>query len=249
MINKICKKTICLIVLALVLCVNAQTPIFAAEEAADVAPTISTIADSPATAAATDTAATPTPSPALDYAKAVAAAEKMYYCGELYVFTVSMIQTNYDMAALAANLKEFIGARRGASDRKTLTDMISQYNFISHAYNSWVDVRPDLERYIDAINNSRVYHIQHLQQVFRNTLITINAVRPLLELANEYIENPSGELQSALNKDIDATIRKAANANRVMAPFVTRSLKGYRSYFDEFSSYAGIEHNMEDDDR
>ena len=176
----------------------------------------------------------------VDYEKATLVAEKMYYCGELYLFTNSMMKINYDMAALAANLKEYIGNSRLTSDKTILNNLIRQYNSISETYNSWVDVKSDLERYIEIIGNNKIYNKTQLQSAFRNTLITINATKPLLESGREYAESLSRELRTELNNDIDSTIRKAANANKIIEPSITKSLDGYRSLFDEFAAYAGI---------
>jgi len=179
--------------------------------------------------------------------EAVEAAKKMYYCGELYLFTESMIKINYDMAAIAANLKAYInGSPDAASGKITLNNLISQYNMTSDAYNSWVDLRPRLEKYIEDLSSSNIYSRNNLNINFKNVLSTINAVKPILEAANEYTDNTSVTSLNELNKAADAVIKRAANANKLIEPSLTRSLRGYRDFFEEFSAFAGIIDELED---
>jgi hypothetical protein len=150
------------------------------------------------------------------------------------------MKINYEMAAISAGLKEFISNSRQFAEKSTLTNLIKQYNSISDTYNSWVDVRPSLEKYIEIIGDDGIYTKSQLQTVFRVTLATISSTKPLIESARGYEDGISKDERAELNKKIDNAIRKCATANRQIEPNAARCLKAYRSFFDEFASLSGI---------
>ena len=197
-------------------------------------------------ALAADEAETGSGSIPVDYVKAAYTSEKMYYCGELYLFTDNMMKINYEMAAIAANLKEYINGSLLTSDKTTLNNLIKQYNIVCKTYNSWVDVKPSLEKYIEVIDDNLIYTNEQLQSAFTDTLATINATKPLLESARIYAENTTTNAKIRLNNSINSTIRKGANASKAIEPYLARSMRGYRSFFDEFSELAGIKIAVDD---
>jgi hypothetical protein len=183
----------------------------------------------------------------INFEKAAATAEKMYYCGELYLFSDSMMKINYEMAAISAGLKEYISNSRLFSDKSTLTNLIKQYNSISDTYNSWVDVRPILEKYVEIIGDDGIYTKSQLQTAFRVTLATIGSTKALIESAKGYEDSISRDQRDELTKEIDAAIRRCANANRQIESNSARCLKAYRSFFDEFASFSGVKIEIVDE--
>ena len=236
MTNKTYKKALCMLLMIAVISGNAGVP---GNPVVAIAAGIS----GPATSATGVTGVV-----AVDFGRAAVVAEKMYYCGELYIFTESMMKTNFEMATIAANLKDQLGSTRVSVSNSILNNIVAQYNTLSDKYNSWVEVRPNLEKNIGIIDNSRVYNVHQLQLVYRNTLTTINLTRALLELVSGSIEDASSVSKTEIEKSIDTAVKRAAGANRIIEPYLARSLSGYRSYFDEFSKLAGIQYDDDDND-
>jgi len=171
---------------------------------------------------------------------AVKVAEKMYYCGELYLFADSMIKTNYEMAAITANVQEALQSNTIIKDTTMINDFITEYNKVCDTFNSWVDVRLELENYVSIINDRKVFTSLNIQTIFRNTLTTINNIKELLENTRAYIEDPSSDSRKTLDSSASKTIRNAARANTAIEPLAQKAMTNYRSFFDAFIEYAGI---------
>jgi hypothetical protein len=168
-------------------------------------------------------------------------AEKMYYCGELFIFSESMLKTNYEMAAIAARIKSY--AQDGGADSLRLGEMKSAYNAAGAAYNSWVDVKAVLEGYVDIIADNSAYSRPNLQSAFRYTLATVNAAQQLLDEADAHFGEPSPTAQQrrALAASADSVVRKSAKAASTIEAYSKRALDGYRKLFDAFAMSAGVE--------
>ena len=191
--------------------------------------------------AAEDSAVITTEQVKVSLPSAAKSAEKMYYCGELYIFSDSMLKTNYEMAAIAANLKEAVRTEALLKSAQLLDDLILEYNRVGASYNSWVDVKPEMENFVASIQDKNIYTKPNLQTAFRYTLTTVQNTTALLESARVYIEEPSTEGKRALNSAADKAVRSATKANNAVEPMAKRAMTGYRLFFDEFAQFAGIE--------
>ena len=210
--------------------------------AAIPAAAVSAAAESAVTeAAASAAAARRTRAPRISLDDAVATAEKMYYCGELYIFLDSMIKINYEMASIAENINDSLQSGALTRGRTKLNTLMQKYNRISETYNSWVDVKADLEFYIDIIGTRNAISKSQLQAAYRRTLLTINETRVLLDAAAEYYGDQSADNKRELTNSADKLVVTAANAVTIMAPLAQMTINGYRGMFDLFASQAGIE--------
>ncbi|MCL2058022.1 MAG: hypothetical protein FWH01_03040 [Oscillospiraceae bacterium] len=172
---------------------------------------------------------------------AVATAEKMYYCGELYLFADSMIKSNYELASIAADIKDSLGTDALARNRTRLNALTRKYNTLCDTYNSWVDVKADLEFFIDTIGARNVFTKSQLQTVYKRTLTVINDTQGLLEAAREHYNDPTATSRRDLTGAADKVIAAAAVAANAAAPCASSSIAAYRSLFDQFAQQAGIE--------
>ena len=221
-------KGILLILVFAVIITIASVPLFAAETG-----------DGVAAVEESDTQKAAIPAK-VSLPAAAEAAEKMYYCGELYIFSDSMLKTNYKMAAIAANLEEAVRTEVLSKSPGYLDELIIEYNNVSESYNSWVDVKPELESFVAQIHNKKVYSKANLQTAFRYTLTTVNNTMELLESARGFMENSSNMDKNAVNTAAAKAIRSAAKANNAVEPMAKRAMTNYRLMFDEFSKQAGI---------
>ena len=174
-------------------------------------------------------------------ADAAATAEKMYYSGELYLFADSMIKVNYGMASIAADMKNSLQKSSQVGSRAALNAMVVKYNKISETYNSWVDVKADLEFFIDTIGARGIYSKTQLQIAYKRTLTIINEVSGMLEAARDYNENQSAATKRELSVSADQLIVSAANAVNTISPYADTALSVYRSLFDQFAAQSGLE--------
>ena len=172
---------------------------------------------------------------------AVVTAEKMYYCGELYIFIDSMIKINYEMASIAENLKYSIQRGSFTRNRTSLNTMVAKYNKISEKYNNWVDVRGDLEYYIDIIGARGIFSKSQLQIAFKRTLDVIDSAKSMLDDAQEYYEDQTPALRRSLTSSADLLTISAAGAVNVIAPYAQAAMSAYRGLFDQFAQQAGID--------
>ena len=172
---------------------------------------------------------------------AIDTAEKMYYCGELYLFADSMIKISYELASISANLKD--SAQSGASPKSgtELNALINKYNAISETYNSWVDVKEDLSFFIDTIGSRGVFSKSQLQIAFRRTLLVISDTEAALADARDYSVNQTALLRRALSVSADKAIKSASGAVTIIKPYAKAALSGYRGFFDQFAEQSGIE--------
>jgi len=168
------------------------------------------------------------------------AAEKMYYIGELYVFSDSMSKMNFRLAVIAANLKTALNGSTFSSSSKELDAMVAEYNALSDTYNEWVDVKGELQRYITVVNDKTVYTKLDLSVAYKYTLAVVNAAKEMLESAGAYRENPTTEQRRAVSVAANKVVTNAEKANTVLADASAKALKGYRKAFDNFAKLAGI---------
>ena len=202
---------------------------------------ISAAAEKTETAAPPQTRARNTRVSGVSLADAAVTAEKMYYCGELYLFADSMIKINYEMASIAENLKDSMQKGSLTRNRTALNAMTVKYNTISEKYNSWVDVKADLEYFIDTIGSRSIYSKSQLQIAYKRTLDVINAAKDMLGAAKAYYDDQSGAARRALTVSADALTVSAANAVNAIAPYAEIAIAAYRSLFDQFASQSGLE--------
>jgi len=177
----------------------------------------------------------------ISLADAAVTAEKIYYCGELYIFADSMIKTNFEMAAIAENIKDATQSNTLLRNRAGINSMNKKYNAICEIYNSWIDVKGDLEFFIDTVGSRNVYTKAQLQIAFNRTLATINETKAMLEAANEYYEEQTAENRRTLTGHVDKTTAAASSAAKAAAPLAQSALNGYRAFFDLFAQQAGLE--------
>ena len=195
-------------------------------------------ADAPA---ATPPARTREPrAPRVSLTDAVATAEKMYYCGELYLFTDSMMKINYEMAAIAVNMKDAVQGDSILRNRALINSMNKKYNAVCDIYNSWVDVKGDLEFFIDTVGSRNIFTKTQLQIVFSRTLASVNATRTMLEAAYGYIDEQSADMKRLLTGSADSLTMAAAGAVSAITPSAQASIVRYRAFFDQFAKQAGI---------
>jgi hypothetical protein len=172
-------------------------------------------------------------------------AERMYYCGELFVFSESMLKTNYEMAAIAAKAKSHAQgtAAGGSAGALPLGEIKDAYNAAGESYNSWVDVSGVLEGYVGIVADSAAYTQPNLQSAFRYTLATVSAARELLDEAEAYLAEPSPTAQQkrALIASADSVARKSAKAASTIETYSKRALAAYRKLFDQFARSAGVD--------
>jgi hypothetical protein len=222
-------------VLILLMFVCAGAAGYAAEAAPEASPAPE--AETAEDAKATSPAARPAPK---NLGAAADTAEKMYYSGELYLFADSMAKINYEMAAVAANLKEYVRAGALRKDGSLLDDLTEKYNRTGVIYNSWVDVRGDLEYFIQVVDDKTIFTKTNLQSAFRLTLTTIRSTRALLEDGRAYVSDAAAVSRRAVTAAADATVQDAAKANAALEAYMQKTVNGYRALFDEFSRHAGI---------
>ena len=198
--------------------------------------------DAPVTAAPVSGVRTRTARPAkVSLADAVSTAEKMYYSGELYLFADSMVRTNYEMAAIAAAVKTSVQSGALLRNRSVINTLAKNYNSISVKYNSWVDVKGDLEFFIDTIGPRNTITKSQLQTVFSRTVKTVNETKALLEKADDYYGNKSTESRRALTGAADNLTSAAVKAVNAISPVSQKTLTGYRALFDQFAAQANLE--------
>ena len=173
-------------------------------------------------------------------ANALETAEKMYYCGELYVFSNSMIKINYEMASIAAGLKEIIQSGVILKSESQLNELIKIYNAAGESYNSWVDVKADLEYYIDKIGSRNSISKSQLQIAFKRTLTSINTTQGLLETAQAYRLEQSPASKRELISNTGKLIASASSAADTIYPHMQKALAGYRKMFDSFVEQTGL---------
>jgi hypothetical protein len=173
-------------------------------------------------------------------ADAVATAEKMYYCGELYIFADSMIKANYNMASISESIKDSIQNGSLTRNRVKLNSLTAKYNDISAIFNSWVDVKGDLEYFIDVIGTRNAISKSQLQTAFKRTLTTIDDTRGLLETAEKYYADQTVPLKLELSGAADRLTASAAGAVKSIGPIAEKSISGYRSLFDQFAAQSGL---------
>ena len=198
-----------------------------------------------ATATATSTAAKPVATlplaqPKRSLSDVVSTAEKMYYCGELYIFADSMTKTNYEIASISTNLTSSLKGNALAKSAATIKSLVKTYNGISEAYNSWVDVKGDLEYYIDTAGTRNTITKSQLQTAFKKTLSALNEAQELLEAAQAYAAEPTPAAKRALASGADSLLKTAASAVNAILPMEAKTLAGYRNLFDSFAKQAGL---------
>ena len=174
-------------------------------------------------------------------ADAAATAEKMYYCGELYIFTDSMIKINFELASIAGTVRESVKSGSIFKNKAVINSLNKKYNAICATYNSWVDVKGDLEYFIETIGARNAITKSQLQTAFSRTLKTIGDTRELLGKASDCYEDNASAERRALSGSADALTATAASAVAVIAPLAQTALKGYRALFDQFTIQAGLE--------
>ena len=173
-------------------------------------------------------------------ADAINTAEKMYYCGELYIFTDSMIKLNYEIASIALDMKDALQSGALTKNRSKLNTIIRKYNALSETYNSWVDVKTDLEYFIDTIGGRAVFTKSQLQAIYKRTLTVINGAEDMIGAAQEYYKSQAAGERRALNSAADSLISSAANAVNTIKPYEQAAIAAYRSMFDQFALQAGL---------
>ncbi|MDR3120667.1 MAG: hypothetical protein LBU58_04965 [Clostridiales bacterium] len=179
--------------------------------------------------------------PRKSLADAVSAAEKMYYCGELYLFADSMVKANYEKAAIAANIKDAASDGSLSKSAALLDALTVRYNASGSAYNSWADVKGDLEYYIATVGTRTAFSKANLQNAFKRTLTVIDAARALLDEARAYRDDPSPAAKRAVTSSAEVVILQAAEAAAAIEPSAQKALASYRRLFDAFAQAAGIE--------
>ena len=172
---------------------------------------------------------------------AAATAEKMYYSGELYLFADSMIKINYEMAAIAESVKDSLQKGSLIANRASLNAMIKKYNEVCEKYNSWVDVKADLEFYIDKVGSRNIYSKTQLQTAYKRVLEVINATKDMLGAAQSYYDDQTTALRRALTGSADALTLSAAKAVNTIEPYARTALNAYRNLFDQFALQSGLE--------
>jgi len=172
---------------------------------------------------------------------AIDTAEKIYYCGELYIFANSMVKTNYEITVIAAALKESVDNGALAKNASKLKSLTKSYNAVSEKYNSWVDVKADLEYFIDKIGTRTAYSKSNLQVAFKRTLATLKDAQKLLEAAQQYSKEPTNAAKNALIDSADGIISAAAESIEIISPSAQKALASYRSLFDAFVSQSGMQ--------
>ena len=222
---------ISLIIIISVITALLYAPVYsAAESAGTQAP-----ADAPAA-----TTARKARTPKVSLADAAATAEKMYYCGELYVFAESMNKANIQMAAIAEDVKESLQNGSLTKSKAKLNALTAKYNKASDTYNSWVDVKADLEYFIEVIGTRNAISKSQLQTAYKRTLASINDTRAVLESAKAYYGEQTAAGKRELSASADKLITVAASAVKSIAPISQKSLSGYRSLFDQFATQSGL---------
>jgi len=174
-------------------------------------------------------------------ADAAVTAEMMYYCGELFLFADGMIKINYEMAAIAAGMKDALQSGSLLRSRAVINSMNRKYNAASEIYNSWIDVKGDLEFFIDTVGARNVYTKTQLQIAFSRTLAAINETKAMLEAAGDYYEEQTADAKRTLTGYADKVTASAAGAAGTIAPSARQAIDGYRAMFDLFAKQAGIE--------
>jgi len=177
----------------------------------------------------------------ISLADAAATAEKMYYCGELYMFTDSMIKINYELASVAATVRESVQSGSIFRNKAVINALNRKYNAICATYNSWVDVKGDLEYFIETIGARNAITKSQLQTAFSRTLKTINEARDMLERAQACYDDNDAAARRALSSTADALTMTAASAAAVISPYAQAALGGYRTLFDQFALQAGLD--------
>jgi len=169
------------------------------------------------------------------------AAEKMYYSGELYIFADSMIKINYEMASIAAELKSALQNGSFVKNASGLIALTKKYNAVSDRFNSWVDVKADLEYFIDVIGPRNSTTKSQLQLTFNRTLETMDAAYGMLSAAGAYYAERDNETKNALMGEADALVAGASDTADALSAIAQRAIANYRAMFDIFALQAGIE--------
>ena len=215
-------------------------PVFAAYGASELVAPVTEAVSAPVAEALSASVSEAPAARAKNAEEAVSTAVKMYYCGELYVFADSMTKINYETAAIASNVKEALQNGSLARKRSNLNAYAEAYNAACETYNSWVDVKVDLEYYIDTVGTRNVYTKSQLRAAYSRTLATLNDTQALLESAGGYYDNQTASVKRALNSSADRVITTSVKAVDAILPYAQKALAGYRSLYDKFTAQAGV---------